>query len=86
MKEIREKLEKMQLEVSITKDLSKILDEHFQITRYKDNVTLDHWSMIHLFGEYTTLSYTIGNKLNELENLISDVIATVYTMSKSEKM
>ena len=28
--EIREKLEKMQLEVSITKDLSKILDEHFQ--------------------------------------------------------
>lgn len=88
MQELKEKLEKIQLEVWVLRNLSNILDEHFQATRFKDNVVMDHWSITHLFSEYTTLSYVINNKLNEMEKSLTSLVNGLYeenTINKSNK-
>ena len=85
MKEIKEELEKIQFEVYVAKDLSIILDEHFQANRYKDNVVMDHWSLTHLFSEYTTLHYEVSKKLNDIDKLLTNLISKVFDGGKVEQ-
>ena len=83
MQEIKDKLEKIQFEVYITKDLSKILDEHFQSDRYRENIYMDYWSLTHLFSEYTTLSYEISNKLSDIEKSLTGLVNELFELERA---
>ena len=82
MKKLKEQVENLQLEVSVVKDLSMILDQHFQADRYRDNVYMDNWSISYLMNEYTTLNYLIGNKLSEIEKGLTGDVNELFELER----
>lgn len=80
MQEITRKVENLQLEVSVVKDLSLILDQHFQADRYRENVYTDNWSLSYLLNEYTTLNYVISNKLRDIEKSLTGVVNELFEL------
>ncbi len=80
MKEITRKVENLQLEVSVVKDLTMILDQHFQADRYRENIYMDNWSISYLLNEYTTLNYVISNKLKDIEKSLTGVVNELFEL------
>lgn len=73
MKELREKVENLDLKNEITKDLVTLLDDHFNCKRFNDNKSLDYYSITRLFREYTTLNYVISKNIQEMGKDISEL-------------
>ena len=82
MKTVKEKLEKISLEISVLKNLSVMLDEHFHVERF-DNVLMDHFSLTRLLNEYGSLNYVITNKLDDLDNELDEILKYLYTTERN---
>lgn len=74
---IIDKLENLQFDITITKDLTRILGEHFDCKRYKERF-IDHVSLTYMFDEYKSLSYDLSRKLVSIERNIKDIIDEIY--------
>ena len=85
LKEFKNELEHIQMEISVTKDLTRLLEQHFEVQREPKNITLDWYSLRHLFNEYTTLSYVISTKLENLERRVNKVVQIAYERSRNNE-
>lgn len=75
---IKRKLENLSNEINEIHSLIKLVGEHFNCKRFKDNTSLDHFSMKRYFNEYGDTLYVAQKMVSKIEkdilNMIEDMI------------
>jgi len=79
------KLENMLADIMRTKSLTYILEEHFMSKRYKDDRTMDWYSLQRLFIEYGDLSVAIEERLVKIEDDLEQIIKQLYNFERNDK-
>ena len=66
-----ETIDKLNLNLSVTKSFIELLFNHFDCKRFKDNPTLDHWSVTRNFNAYNDLLNDTYNKICDCQEILN---------------